>query len=256
VTRAAGDLRVFETPQDLAEGVADAFATLAQDAIGKRGSFAVALAGGTTPKAAYALLGREPYASQIDWPHVQIFFGDERCVSPDDAESNYNMARTAFLSSVRVPADNVHRMHGEDDPAQAARDYAETLIEFLGPDTRFDLLMLGMGPDGHTASLFPGSDPRTDEAQLVRAVWVQKMQTHRITLTPAVINRARHVIIATEGAAKAQMLHTVRGSEYDPVRYPVQIVKPDDGVLEWFVDRAAASKTDITKRYVTDYFRW
>lgn len=240
--RKSGDLRVFQSPQDLARGLADAFVSSAQDAIEKRGSFAVALAGGTTPKAAYALLGGEPYSSRVGWPRVQIFFGDERCVPPGDADSNYNMARTAFLSSVAIPPDNVHRIRGEDDPSEAAAGYAETLIAFLGDDPRFDLIVLGMGPDGHTASLFPGSDPRTDEAQLVRAVWVEKMQTHRITLTPAVINRARRVIIATEGSAKAGMLRTVRGNVYDPVRYPVQIVAPGSGDLEWYVDREAAEE--------------
>jgi 6-phosphogluconolactonase len=178
----------------------------------------------------------------VDWQRVQIYFGDERCVPPDHADSNYKMARDAFLSQVAVPEQNVHRMQGEIDPLTAARDYAQLLMQTIGDLPQFDLIMLGMGPDGHTASLFPGTDPLVDNERLARAVYVEKLQTYRITLTPLVINNARHVLIATEGLPKAPALYAVRMGPYDPVQHPIQIVAPVHGRLSWYVDRAAAAE--------------
>lgn len=242
IRRELGELRVFDTPELLAQGVADAFLQDANDAIRERGAFFVALAGGSTPKAAYTLLAQEPRRGGLDWNHVFVYFGDERCVGPDDVDSNYRMAREAFLHSVGIPDKNVHRMRGEDEPAQAARDYAAMLIETMGDNPRFDLIMLGMGPDGHTASLFPGTDPLTDDDRLVRAVFVQKLGVHRITLTPHVINNARHVLISTEGLPKAPALYAVREGPYDPQIHPVQIVSPHEGRLTWCIDKAASAE--------------
>ena len=242
IDRNLGELRVFETPEALAAGLADAFVDDARRAIEDHGAFFVALAGGTTPKNAYRLLAQEPRRSNVDWNHVFVYFGDERCVAPDSAESNYKMATDAFLHGVNIPADHVHRMHGEDDPAKAARDYAALLIQTMGDLPRFDLLMLGMGADGHTASLFPGTDPMTDSDRLVRAPYVEKFSTHRITVTPLVINNAAHVVIATEGLPKAPALYAVREGPYEPQTHPIQIVAPTNGKLSWFVDRAAAAE--------------
>lgn len=242
IDRNLGDLEIFETPADLAAAVADAFAADARDAIVRSGAFFVALAGGTTPKAAYSLLAKEPLRSQVDWNHVFVYFGDERPVPPDNDESNYKMAMDAFLRGVTVPPAHVHRIHGEDDPQQAAREYAQLLIETMGDLPRFDLVMLGMGADGHTASLFPGTSPLIDNDRLVRAPFVEKLGTHRITMTPLAINNARHVIIATEGLSKAPALYAVREGPYDPTIHPIQIVAPSNGRLSWFVDRAAAAQ--------------
>lgn len=242
IERNDGELRIFETPGEVAAALADTFVSDASDAIAARGAFFVALAGGTTPKNAYRLLAQEPRRSRIDWNHVFVYFGDERSVPPDDADSNYRMAREAFLQSVPLPEDHVHRMHGEEEPARAARAYAELLIQTMGDRPRFDLIMLGMGPDGHTASLFPGTDPLTDDERLVRAPYVEKFSTYRITITPLVINNARHVAIATEGLPKAPALYAVRKGPYDPLVHPIQIVDPKDGRLTWLVDRAAAAE--------------
>jgi 6-phosphogluconolactonase len=239
--RARGELRVCETPEDVAAALADLFMADARSAIEARGSFFVALAGGRTPQAAYSLLVGTERRDAIDWAHVFIYFGDERCVPPESDESNYKMAFESFLSKVPVPPRNVHRMHGEDEHARAARAYAQLLVETMGELPRFDLVLLGMGKDGHTASLFPGTDPRTDEDQLVRAVFVKQHETHRLTLTPLVINNSLHVAIAVEGAAKAPALHAAREGPYDPVKYPVQIVLPHDGELTWLVDKAATA---------------
>ena len=237
-----GELRILDTPEELAAAVADEFVADAARAIAERGALFVALAGGTTPKAAYALLAQEPRRGRVDWQHVFVYFGDERCVGPDDPDSNFRMAEDAFLRAVGIPQSNVHRMHGEDNPLAAAREYESLLIETMGDDPQFDLIMLGMGADGHTASLFPGTDPHTDEDRLVRAPYVEKLRTYRMTLTPPVINNARHVLIATEGLAKAPALYAVRKGPYDPLTHPIQVVAPGSGRLTWLVDRAAAAE--------------
>ncbi|HLI95441.1 MAG TPA: 6-phosphogluconolactonase [Candidatus Baltobacteraceae bacterium] len=242
IERNRGELQVLPTPPALAGALADTFVDDANEAIRERGAFFVALAGGTTPKNAYELLAQQPRRSRIDWNHVFVYFGDERCVPPESPESNYKMASDAFLSDVGLAADHVHRMHGEDDPQKAAREYAELLIQTMGDLPRFDLILLGMGADGHTASLFPGTDPFTDDDRLVRAPYVDKLSTSRITFTPRVINSGRHVVIATEGLPKAPALYAVREGPYEPLVHPIQVVAPANGKLTWLVDRAAAAE--------------
>jgi len=238
MTRDAGTLRVFDTPADVAKALAQTFVEHAQAAIATHGRFAVALAGGSTPKIAYALLAQAPFAVAVDWTAVQIFFGDERCVPPDNDQSNFKTANDAFLRAVGVPAENIHRMRGEDEPADAASLYREELIGTLGPTPRFDLVMLGMGPDGHTASLFPGEDPTTDNRELVRAVYSKSQSQWRITLTPAVLNASRAIVFAAEGAAKRETLAKVREGPLDPTTFPSQIIHPTSGSLTWLVDKA------------------
>ena len=206
-----------------------------------RGSFYVALAGGSTPAAAYRLLAASAF-DDLDWPKIFFFFGDERCVPPDNDRSNFKMARTTLLAPRDIAPGHIFRMEGEIDPATAARTYADVLRAELGALPRFDLVMLGMGPDGHTASLFPGSDPTTDDELLVRAPFVEKFAEYRITLTPLVINAARRIAIATAGEEKAEALAHVLEGPYDPTTYPIQIVEPVEGILNWFVDKAAAAR--------------
>jgi len=225
----------------LAQAVAEHVVSTAARAIAARGTFALALAGGTTPKAAYALLAVEPLRSAVDWPQVRFFFGDERCVPPDDEQSNYKSANDGLFSPLGIAATQIFRMRGEDEPAAAARAYAALLREELGELPAFDSVMLGMGPDGHTASLFPGSDPTEDDTALVRAPFVAKFQTYRVTLTPSVLNAARDVAFATSGSAKAEALRAVLEGPNEPTRYPAQIVIPREGVLTWYVDAAAAA---------------
>ena len=246
IRRGFGEIHVLPAPEQLAQRAALEFVSDARGAIQERGAFFVALAGGTTPKAAYALLAQDPRKGEVDWQHVHVYFGDERCVGPDDPDSNYRMAREAFLAAAGIPEGNVHRIRGEADPQQAAREYAGLLTQALGDEPRFDLIMLGMGPDGHTASLFPGSDPLQDDDRLVRAVYVEKLHTHRITFTPRVINNARHVLITAEGLPKAPALFAVREGPYDPQIHPIQIVSPTNGRLTWLVDQAAAAELTVT----------
>jgi 6-phosphogluconolactonase len=238
--RIAGDLVVVDDEVALARTVADRFVDAAAAAIATRHRFTVALAGGSTPKAAYALLASPAYRDRVEWNHVEFFFSDERCVGPDDDQSNYRMAREALLLPLAIPEANVKRMHGEDEPERAAAAYAALLRELGGETPVLDLVMLGMGPDGHTASLFPGNDPFADESLLVRAPYVEKFGSHRLTFTPRTINAARNVQIATAGIAKAEALARARTDPYDPVATPVQCVAPVDGKLTWLVDRAAA----------------
>ena len=238
------NLTIVRDDRALARAVAERFASAGREAIVRHGRFDIALAGGSTPKAAYTLLASS-FGDALDWARVRFFFGDERCVPPDDDESNYKMAKTTMLDALAIAGVNVFRMRGEDDPPSAARAYADILRRELGPAPAFDLVLLGMGPDGHTASLFPGTDPTIDDAALVRAPFVEKFGTYRITLTPRVLNAARAVDVATAGPAKAAALAAVLQGPREPVRYPIQILAPDPGSLTWLVDEAAAK--DLTR---------
>ncbi len=234
-----GDLEVFSDAAAVAGAVADLFVDAACAAFAERGTFHVALSGGNTPRAAYELLAKLPRSGDVSWSDVFVYFGDERCVPPDDEQSNYRMARLAFLDAVPIPPANVHRMRGEIDPAEAARDYAAVLRTDLGDLPSFDLTLLGLGPDGHTASLFPGSPPDADDDALVRAVYSSSSAMWRITITPKVINASRTVAFAVEGVAKAAILQAVLEGPRDPIARPSQIVAPSPGRLLWLVDDAA-----------------
>ncbi|HXO17778.1 MAG TPA: 6-phosphogluconolactonase [Candidatus Dormibacteraeota bacterium] len=235
-----GELQVCRNPEVLAEALADLFITTGSLAMADRGAFRVALAGGSTPRAAYELLSLEPRREQLSWSDVLVYFGDERCVPPTDEQSNYRMAEKAFLRSVPIPKANVHRIAGEADPGHAANEYASVLRADLGNAPQFDLVMLGLGPDGHTASLFPGASPEVDDQALVRAVYAKSQMMWRVTITPKVINLARTVVVALEGPDKAAAFAMVYQGPIDPVKYPAQIVNPVSGRLIWLVDELAA----------------
>jgi 6-phosphogluconolactonase len=235
-----GELQVYRDPPAVTRALADLFVSNGRMAMAERGAFYVALSGGETPRAAYELLAEEPLREELSWSDVFIYFGDERCVPPNDEQSNYRMAQRSFLDAVGVPHANVHRIRGEADPGQAANEYATILRTDLGNAPQFDLLMLGLGPDGHTASLFPGTLPDTDDAALVRAVYAPSQLSWRVTITPTVINLARTVVFAVEGPEKAPILAAVYEGPVDPVKYPAQIVCPASGRLIWLVDEMAA----------------
>jgi len=238
------NVQVFDDPEQVAREAAGLFVRLSIEAISTRGSFSVALSGGSTPRRIYELLASDDYRTQVSWPGVHVFFGDERTVPPDHADSNYRMANETMLSLVPVPAKNVHRMNGVGDAAASASEYESELRAFFGDLAwpRLDLVMLGMGDDGHTASLFPGSAALEEQQAWVVANWVEKFQTWRITLTAPAINAARRVLFLVTGAGKADRLREVLKGERDPARLPSQLIQPRDGTLEWLVDRAAAAK--------------
>ena len=232
------NVHVFETPQDLAEAAAKAFAQEATRSIRENGRFAVALAGGSTPKALYELLAAR-YRNALDWSGIHVFFGDERTVPPDHEDSNYRMAYETLLS--RVPAGSVHRMPGELDPQEAAVLYEKELTAFFDGSPRFDLVLLGIGEDGHTASLFPRTPALDVNDKWVVENPVQKLGTTRLTLTVPAINAARKVTFLVAGESKAEALKEVLEGDAHPRDYPAKLVQPADGPPDWFVDRAAAS---------------
>jgi 6-phosphogluconolactonase len=277
-------LTIVEDAAALARRGAELVVEAAREAIAERGTFSLALSGGSTPRALYTLLAEPPFAGQVAWAQVEVWWGDERCVSPDDPQSNYRMAREALLSKVPIPAENVHRMRGEDpDPAAAAAAYeAELHAAFAleaGALPRLDLVLLGMGPDGHTASLFPDTTAVRIADRLVAVPFVPHLNAYRLTLTLAVLNAARRVLFLVAGADKAATLRAVleagrpagsplgiprwgaaddearghhtrggttnvrgkgRGGEAGDPALPASLIHPHDGTLLWLVDRAAA----------------
>ncbi|GAB4435832.1 MAG: 6-phosphogluconolactonase [Anaerolineae bacterium] len=236
-------VEVYPDSEALAHGAATHFVRLAAAAIAEHGRFSVALAGGSTPEAMHRALASEAFAPRVDWERVHVFWGDERCVPPDHAESNYRMARETLLDGVPIPARNVHRMRAEIGPEAAADEYEAALRAFFGADgpPRLDLIFLGMGDDGHTASLFPGTAAVHETAGWVAAHHVAKLGAWRVTLTPAVLNAAANVIFLVAGAHKAARLREVLHGPYQPDALPAQVVKPAAGRLLWLVDQAAVA---------------
>jgi 6-phosphogluconolactonase len=234
------EIRTYPDAASLARAAAEHFVTLATQAMTARGRFVVALSGGSTPRAAYTLLASDEFVARVDWPRVHVFWGDERCVPPDHAESNYRMARETLLDKIPIPAENIHRIQGELPPDQAATAYQAELEAVLGAGGRFDLILLGMGEDGHTASLFPGTTALHEQTRWVVAHYVDKLSAWRVTLTPVAINAAAHVTFLVSGAGKAERLREVLDGPHQPDVLPAQIVRPTDGRLLWLADAAAA----------------
>jgi 6-phosphogluconolactonase len=241
-------IKVLPTAADLYRAAGEEFVRAGRVAIGVQGRFTVALSGGSTPKALYSLLAAD--YQHFDWKRTFLFFGDERHVPPTDAESNYRMVHESLLTKIALPSENVFRVHAENpDASAAAAEYESQLRSFfeLEPGVqseefpRFDLILLGMGPDGHTASLFPGSDALNEQARLVVANWVAKFNNHRITFTFPVLNHAAEALFMASGADKADMLHQVLETTPMPP-LPSQGVQPSDGQLLWMLDEAAAAR--------------
>ncbi len=237
---------IFDTPERVAQAAAEAFAKAASDAAAERGIARIAVSGGTTPKRMFALLGASPLSSHVPWDRLELYWVDERCVGPDDADSNFRMTREQLLSKVPLPADKVFRMEGELDPEEAASKYEATLrnqFKLEGAQApAFDLVLLGMGDDGHTASLFPHSAAIHEMGRLVTANHVEAKNSWRITLTWPVINHGRMVCFLIEGAAKADRLHEVLLGDYDPERLPSQLIRPDSGTVYLLLDAEAARR--------------
>jgi 6-phosphogluconolactonase len=238
---AGAELEVFPSPAALTAAAAEEFVRRAIAANGSPGRFRVALSGGSTPTALYDRLATEAVSRRIDWARVEVFFGDERCVPPDAAASNYRLAQDHLLGRVPIPQRNVHRIRGEDDPEQAAAAYEHELREaFSAPGSRFDLVLLGLGEDGHTASLFPGTAAVREQNRWVMAVAAPSMW--RVTLTPAVINDAAEVVFVVAGREKAPILRRVLEGPHKPDTLPAQLIAPRAGRLRWLVDAAAAAE--------------
>jgi 6-phosphogluconolactonase len=240
------EIRTLTTPQELFAAAAEEVIRAATDAVAHRGRFTIALSGGSTPKSLFNLLATNA-RTVLPWDRMFFFWGDERHVPPTDPDSNYKMAEETMLSKIPVAAGNVFRIAAENpDAAAAAESYEKILQKFFalqpGGFPRFDLILLGMGPDGHTASLFPGSAGLQEKSRLVIANWVDKFKTHRLTFTLPVLNAAACVAFLVSGTDKAPALHAVLESDAPGEQYPSKLVRPTDGKLIWLIDRAAASQ--------------
>lgn len=239
------DVLVVATAAALAEQAAERFVQAATHALEESGRFSVALSGGTTPRALYARLAAEPFRSRVEWERVRVFWGDERCGPPDHPDSNYRHAHDLLLSRVPVRPEHIYRMRGEAaDPDLAAAEYAGELQTAFGlkrgERPRFDLILLGMGADGHTASLFPHSPALREVTRLVVAVYAAAVNGYRLTLTLPVLNNAAAVLFLVSGSDKAQRLRMVLTGKPSPDA-PASLVRPERGTLHWIVDRAAAT---------------
>ncbi len=246
------DIQVCPNQQDLFEKSAAEFVRLARTAASANGRFTVALSGGSTPKGAYEILARSDLQRRIPWPRVHLFWGDERCVPSHHPESNYRMAEKSLISLVPIPLENVHRIATEREPNEAAAAYERTLRKVFNLSEnelpRFDLILLGIGSDAHTASLFPGSAGLNEKKRLVIAHKVDKLEAWRITLTPAVLNQAARTVFLVSGTDKAQAVREVMKGTYEPKRLPAQLIRPAKGSLLWLLDQEAASLLHIRKK--------
>ncbi|HEX5083758.1 MAG TPA: 6-phosphogluconolactonase [Blastocatellia bacterium] len=236
------EVLIFPDAAEVAQEAALFFVDLARDFFKLKERFTVALSGGSTPKALFQVLAEKPFADRLLWRSIYFFWGDERCVPPDHADSNYRVANETLLSKVPIPRENIFRIPAEDeDHERAAANYSETLRNFFGEDwPSFDLVFLGMGADGHTASLFPGTTALHVKDRLVTANYVEKFQSWRITLTADLINRARNIDFLVAGADKAPALKEVIEGPRNPELYPSQLIEPSQGSMLWTVDEAAA----------------
>lgn len=238
------EIRVFKDLERLSHAAANLFVEQAAESIAARDRCLVALNGGSTPTRLFEILATR-FRERVEWHKVHVFWGDERCVPPDEAGSSYGQARHALLQHVPIPEENIHRIRGEASPEEAAEEYARTLKQFATPPLdwlRFDLVYLGMGEDGHTASLFPGSPIDVTEPTLPVTAHYQDRPANRVTLTPVVFNEARMVVFMATGEKKAQTFAEVLSGRYNPELYPAQRIEPRDGTLTWLVDAEAASR--------------
>lgn len=232
-------IRVLPDLNGIAHAAAERIVQSSRAGIARSGEFSMALSGGSTPRALYSLLASDEFFHQIEWGKVQFYFGDERCVPPDSDESNYRMARESLFDHAPIPAANIHRIHGEMPPEAAAEEYDKLLAERC--PNGMDLTLLGMGPDGHTASLFPYSPALNEKERLCVANWVEKFKTWRVTMTVPYLNRSGEVLILAGGAEKKARLQEVLEGPRDPERLPIQLITPDSGRLIWLMDVAAAA---------------
>ena len=239
----------FESPEDVCQAAAREFVRLAAESIAVRGKFTVALSGGSTPKRLYGMLAESPLREQVNWLRVEFFWGDERSVPPDHADSNFRMANEALLSKLPICAAQIHRMNGEhDDLNQAAFDYQIAIARVFDVSSQgktppqLDLILLGMGPDGHTLSLFPYTTALDDDSAWVADNWVDKLKTTRLTLTAKITRRAAHRLFLVCGDDKAAVLAEVLEGPPDPARLPSQMVLAGMGQTTFYVDQTAAAK--------------
>jgi 6-phosphogluconolactonase len=237
------EIRIFKTPENLYSEAIAIFLSAGTEAQRNQASFSVALSGGSTPLPLYQRLAENGKGDQLNWEKIHFFWGDERAVGPDHPDSNYGEAFQALLKPRGVPDPNIHRIEGERQPENAAQKYEQDLLEWFGEiPPRFDLILLGLGDDGHTASLFPGT--KLSGSAWVNAIHVPKLESWRITMSPRLINAASLVLFLVIGAEKARALNKVLNGPYHPEIYPAQLIQPENGELIWLIDKDAAAELD------------
>jgi len=237
---------IYSQKENLTEETAKYLANLISKSLLQKARCSFVLAGGSTPRGVYEKLASEPYRNKIDWGKVHLFWGDERCVPPDHPDSNYRMAKEALIDHIDIPQENVHRIPAEKEPAEAAREYEETIKRFFGGASHlpvFDIILLGIGEDGHTASLFPGTEALEDKKRWVTDVYVKGLDTHRITLTLPVINNGKNVIFLVAGSFKAKIMKQIYYRT--DTTYPAARVNPANGTLIYFIDKAAGANVEF-----------
>ncbi len=243
-------IKVFPKPEKLAEAIAVELKKASKQAFYAGQSFNLVLAGGSTPRNVYQVLARPEFKTSIPWECIHFFWGDERCVPPDHEDSNFRMARETLLEPLNIPQENIHRMRGENDPTTEAARYAEEIIKAINPASgaipRFDWIFLGLGADGHTASLFPGCEPIEDPSGLCAVAVQPESGQQRITLTARVLNQAKRVSFIVTGKSKAQVVTDILSKSSKNKNYPAAHVHPTQGTLEWYLDKEAAEKLKST----------
>lgn len=236
------ELHILESAEAAARAAADFVAAAAGTQVSRRGLFTIALSGGSTPRRLYELLALPPHVGSVDWERWHVFWSDERCVPPDHQDSNYRMAWDALLDLVPVPAANIHRVRGEGSPAEAAKQYQEEVLQLFAPSApAFDLVLLGLGEDGHTASLFAETDGLREKRRLVMANWALHLQGYRITFTFRLINAANAVAFLATERSKAEVVRQVLQPAPNLPLLPAALVRPTLGTVHWFLTRDAAA---------------
>lgn len=237
-------IKIFNSPEEFQKGCTDYLVKIILECINSYGKCTIALSGGLTPRNIYKLLGSSEYSSRIAWERVYLFWGDERCVHPTDPNSNYKMVDETLISRVPIKSEHIYRIHSEETPIEAARGYENTLKIFFGDDTfpAFDIILLGLGEEGHTASLFPGSSAIEENQRWVVSTYVEKLKAFRITLTFPVINNAKRIIFLVSGSNKAEILKKIFVVNQNNI--PAKKVNPKNGKLIWLLDKDAASLLD------------
>jgi len=241
-------LRTLLSHDHLCLAVAQELVRIANSAIEHRGVCHLALSGGETPRTIYRRLAKAPFVNAIDWKKIHIFFGDERAVPPSDQQSNFRMVDDELVSHVDIPAANIHRIHGEVRPDEAAQRYEHELRSMLGTEARFDLLLLGLGADGHTASIFPQTSAVDEDQALVCATYVPRLESWRISITLRTINNARHILFIVSGGGKAEILERVLNASVPTKDLPATLVDPKEGIVTWMVDVDAAARLQGRQR--------
>jgi 6-phosphogluconolactonase len=236
------NIQIFKNGEPFFKGVANFIIDIANKSVNKNEKFVIALSGGNTPNQLYSLLATEEYSKHIPWKNTFIFWGDERCVGLYDNQNNAHVAISLLLDKVNIPLLNSFPIPVNLPPEKAALQYEQTITSFFGKDAPvFDLILLGLGENAHTASLFPGTNILTEQNRLVKEVYVEEQKMFRVTMTAPLINRAKNIAFLLTGQAKAEVLKTVLTAPYQPNKYPAQLIKPTNGKLFWLVDEEAAS---------------